>query len=247
MIDIVPAIDIIGGKCVRLTQGDYDKITSYDASPVDMVKRFRDYGLTCIHAVDLDGAKSGHPVNLRTLEEMASVGDVEIEWGGGLKRTRDLEDAMNAGATYQVIGSVAARDPEKFLRWLSEYGTDSIVLGADVKDGKIAVAGWLECENMTINELLDRFVPAGLNKAIVTDVARDGMLRGVDFNLYTALSDSYPDVEITVSGGVSTMDDIVEADELGLARIIVGKAIYEGRIKLKDLENFIVDGDSQTW
>ncbi len=241
MIEIIPAVDIIGGKCVRLSQGDYGKVTRYDASPSDMVKRFVDAGLTRIHAVDLDGARAGRPVNLRVLEEMAMVDGASIEWGGGLKKDGDLYSAFNAGAAYIVIGSVAVREPERFAGWLMEYGPDTMVLGADLRDGKVAVAGWTSDSETGIDELLERFLPDGLSQSIVTDISRDGMLQGPNFELYTGLQERYPDIIFTVSGGISSMDDIERAAELGLERVIVGKAIYEGRISLGELEHFITN------
>ncbi len=234
MINIIPAIDIIDGKCVRLTRGDYESKTTYGADPVDMVKRFVDHGLTHIHAVDLNGAKEGRPLELRLLERMASVGDARIEWGGGLKRDEDVRDLFNAGATWGVIGSVAVRDPELMEGWLTRYG-DRMVLGADVRDGKVAVSGWLEDSDLTVGALVERFVPFGLTRAIVTEIACDGMLEGPAFGLYDSLYSAYPEVEFTASGGVSSMADIERLDAQGVLSVIVGKAIYEGRIRLEEI------------
>lgn len=234
---IIPAIDIIDGKCVRLTKGDYATQTTYSASPVDMVKRMVDAGFTRIHAVDLSGARLGHPDALNTLEKMASVNNARIEWGGGLKSDSDLHDAFNAGATWTVIGSVAARQPLLFNHWLSLYGPDVMILGADLRDGKVAVSGWTTDEELTADELINRFRPLGLNQVIVTDISRDGMLQGPNFDLYTRLMADHPDVIFTVSGGISSMADIERCIELGLPRIIVGKALYEGKITLKQMES----------
>lgn len=233
---IIPAIDIIDGKCVRLTKGDYATQTTYDASPVDMVRRMVDSGLTRIHAVDLTGARQGYPDALGTLEKMASVNGARIEWGGGLKSDQDLRDLFNAGATWAVIGSVAARQPLMFNHWLCKYGPDIMILGADIRDGKVAVSGWTAEEEITADELIRRFRPLGLNQVIVTDITRDGMLQGPNFELYTSLKETYPDVTFTVSGGISSIDDIERAYELGLPRIIVGKALYEGHITMRELE-----------
>lgn len=240
-MEIIPAIDIIEGKCVRLSKGDYNAMTVYDASPVDMVKRFADHGFTRIHAVDLDGAKAGAPRNLKTLEAMASAsGYAGIEWGGGIKTDDDMRDCNNAGCAYAVIGSVAAKQPELFVKWLGQYGSGRMVLGADLRDGKVAVAGWLDDTDITIDDILSRFLPSGLTQAIVTDISRDGMLQGPSFGLYTALQDKYPDVDFTVSGGISSMADIEKCASLSLRRVIVGKALYEGRVTLRDLQKFLI-------
>ncbi|MDE6199621.1 MAG: 1-(5-phosphoribosyl)-5-[(5-phosphoribosylamino)methylideneamino]imidazole-4-carboxamide isomerase [Muribaculaceae bacterium] len=235
--EIIPAIDIIDGKCVRLSQGDYNAKTVYDASPVDMVKRFVDHGFTRIHAVDLDGAKAGRPCNLSVLEKMASAsGDARIEWGGGIKTDNDMRDCVNAGCAFAVIGSVAAKQPELFDRWLERYGNEMMVLGADLRDGKVAVSGWLGDTDITIDGIVGRFLPLGLTQAIVTDISRDGMLQGPSFDLYTEIQAKYPDVDFTVSGGISSLADVEKCAELGLRRVIVGKALYEGRVTLNQLE-----------
>lgn len=237
MIEIIPAIDIIGGKCVRLSKGDYNAKTVYDASPVDMVRRFLDYGFTRIHAVDLDGAKSGKPCNLGVLEKMAVVpGDPRIEWGGGIKTEADMRDCDNAGCSYAVIGSVAAKFPELFEKWLGVYSPDRMILGADLRDGKVSVSGWLKDTEITIDDIITRFLPSGLSQAIVTDISRDGMLQGPAFELYTGLQSKYPAVSFTVSGGISGIGDIEKCAELGLRRVIVGKAIYEGKVSLQQLQ-----------
>lgn len=235
--EIIPAIDIIDGKCVRLSQGDYNAKTVYDASPVDMVKRFVDHGFTRIHAVDLDGAKAGRPCNLSVLEKMASAsGDARIEWGGGIKTDDDMRDCVNAGCSFAVIGSVAAKQPELFDRWLERYGNGMMVLGADLRDGKVAVSGWLGDTDITIDDIVKRFLPGGLTQAIVTDISRDGMLQGPSFGLYTEIQAKYPDVDFTVSGGISSFADVEKCAELGLRSVIVGKALYEGHVSLKELE-----------
>lgn len=236
MTEIIPAIDIIDGKCVRLSKGDYNAKTVYDASPVDMVKRFLDYGFTRIHAVDLDGAKTGKPCNLGILEKMTVVpGDPRIEWGGGIKTDTDMRDCDNAGCSYAVIGSVAAKSPELFEKWLGEYGAERMILGADLRDGKVAVSGWLKDTDITIDDIISRFLPSGLSQAIVTDISRDGMLQGPAFGLYTALQEKYPEVIFTVSGGISSCADIEKCVALGLKRVIVGKALYEGHVSLPEL------------
>lgn len=237
MIEVIPAIDLIDGKCVRLSQGDYQQCTRYDASPVDMAKRFLDAGLTRIHVVDLDGAKASQPKNLNTLEKIASIDGVNVEWGGGVKSDVALRDTFNAGATYAVIGSIAVKSPELFSDWLLKYGGERLVLGADAKDGKVAVTGWLEESTKSISNVVNEFLPFGLTQAICTDISKDGMLQGPSFDLYTSLQAEFPSVIFTVSGGISSIDDIRHLDELGLQRVIVGKALYENRITLQQLTN----------
>jgi phosphoribosylformimino-5-aminoimidazole carboxamide ribotide isomerase len=239
MIEIIPAIDIIDGKCVRLVQGDYGKKSVYEPSPVDMVKRYLDAGMERIHVVDLDGAKQSAPANLHVLEQLAAVDGARIEWGGGVKTDAALHDVFSAGAAYAVIGSVAAKCPQKFAEWLDEFGAERMVLGADVLGGKVAVNGWLEHADVTIQSLIDAFTPHGLTQVICTDISRDGMLQGPAIELYTSLQSDYPSVAFTVSGGVSCMDDIRRLNDLSLPRVIVGKAIYEGKISLSQLTDFL--------
>ncbi len=241
MIELIPAVDIIDGKCVRLCQGDYNRKSVYDYTPSEMVKRFADAGLRRIHAVDLEGAKAGEPVNLPALESMANaVSDVKIEWGGGLTSRHALEQARDAGMHYAVIGCLATRQPNLFAEWLKEFGNEMMVLGADVKEGKVAVSGWLESSSFTVQELISRFREYGLTQSIVTQIACDGMLQGPDFPLYTQLQEEFPEIAFTVSGGVSSIHDLEKAEQLGLKRINVGKAVYEGRITLKEMERFAI-------
>ena len=237
-IEIIPAIDIIEGRCVRLSQGDYDRRKVYDASPVDMAKRYADCGVKRIHVVDLDGAKSSSPKNLRTLEQMAVGAGVEIEWGGGIKSEESLRALFDYGATYAIVGSVAAREPMLFAQWLAAFGGERMVLGADVRDGKISVNGWQEDLAITIEELIDGFLPMGLSQVVCTDITRDGMLQGPTDELYVQLQGRYPTVDFTVSGGIGSMADIERLNEKGLRKVIIGKAIYENRITLKDIEQW---------
>lgn len=238
MIEVIPAIDLIDGKCVRLSQGDYDRCTDYNLSPEDMAKRFADHGLTRIHVVDLDGAKASSPRNLHTLERIARINGVTAEWGGGIKTGQALKDVFNAGASYAIIGSIAAREPQLMTEWLQAYGGEKLILGADVRNGKVAVSGWLEETADTIDDLLGRFIPSGLSQAICTDISKDGMLEGPAFGMYTRLQEAFPDVVFTVSGGISSIGDIERLDALGLQRVITGKAIYEGHLTLKELQRY---------
>lgn len=241
MVEIIPAIDIIEGRCVRLSQGDYAQRKVYDASPVDMAKRYADCGVKRIHVVDLDGAKSASPQNLKTLERMAVGAAVEIEWGGGLKSEESLRAIFDYGATYAIVGSVAAQRRELFAEWLQMFGGDKMILGADVRNGKVSVNGWLEDLAISIEELIDGFLPYGLNQVICTDITKDGMLEGPSFGLYTDLQSRYESVDFTVSGGIASMADIERAEELKLRKVIVGKAIYENRITLKEIEQWLLN------
>ena len=240
MIELIPAIDIIGGRCVRLSQGDYERQTTYDAEPADMVKRFADCGVKRVHVVDLDGAKAAQPENLPTLEKMAGIDGVSIEWGGGLKTETAVRQVFDAGAAYAIVGSVAAKQPDLFTTWLNAFGAARMVLGADVREGKVSVSGWQEDLNLGIEALIDTFQPHGLRQVICTDISRDGMLQGPSFDLYTQLQAAYPDIDFTVSGGISSMDDIRRLNSLNLRKVIIGKAIYEGRISLKEIETYII-------
>ena len=235
MINVIPAIDLIDGKCVRLTKGDYNQKKQYDASPLDMALRYQDIGLRRLHVVDLDGAKSSSPRNLRVLEQIATHTSLDIEWGGGIKSDEALRDAFNAGAGHLIIGSVAVAQPDLFARWLGEHGGSRLILGADVHEGRVAINGWLEESEQTIEALIDRFIPHGLREIICTDIAKDGMLQGPTFDLYARLQASYPEQDIIVSGGISAMSDIQRLNEMNLRHVIVGKAIYEGRITLEEL------------
>ncbi|MBQ7709636.1 MAG: 1-(5-phosphoribosyl)-5-[Bacteroidales bacterium] len=234
MIQIVPAIDLMDGRCVRLTRGDYGQKKVYDASPVEQARQFADTGVQRIHLVDLDGAKAGAPCNLRVLEGIASAVSCELEWGGGIGATGSLQRVLEAGATHAIVGSVAVLKPALFEEWLSLYG-DRVILGADVRDGRIAVKGWLEESPYTIEDLVERFLPQGLRECIVTDISRDGMLSGPSTELYACLQSAYPTLSFTVSGGISSMEDVRALDGIGLKNVIVGKAFYEERITLSDI------------
>ena len=234
MIEIIPAIDLIDGRCVRLTRGDYGQKKVYDGAPVEMAQRYADAGVSRIHLVDLDGAKAGSPCNLRTLEAVASAVPCELEWGGGISSPEALESVFNAGATHAIIGSIAALQPERFEEWLGRFGA-RLILGADVRDGLVAVKGWTSLSQLSVEDLVQRFLPLGLKECIVTDISRDGMLGGPASALYQRLQEAFPALSFTVSGGISSMDDIRALDAMSLKKVIVGKAIYEERITLKDI------------
>lgn len=238
MIQLIPAIDIIDGRCVRLSKGDYESKKVYDASPLDMAMAYADCGVRRIHLVDLDGAKQSAPANLQTLEAIASKVDIEIEWGGGISSDAALADAFNAGATCGIIGTVAALKPELFRGWLKKFGPARMILGSDVRDRKVAVKGWLEDTELTIDTQIDGFLPDGLSQVICTDISKDGMLQGPAVALYEDLQAKYPSVDFTVSGGISSMADIETLESRKLRKVIIGKAIYEGRITLADIEKW---------
>lgn len=236
---IIPAIDLMDGKCVRLTQGDYGQKKEYSADPVDMAKQYEDCGVTRLHVVDLDGAKAKRPCNLVVLERIAEATSLDIEWGGGIKDAQSLRSALDAGAGRIICGSIAVDNREEFMSWLSEFGSSRIILGADVRDGKVATHGWLKDSGLSIDELMRWYVPAGLSQMICTDISKDGMLQGPDFDFYVGLKQAWPGVDVTLSGGISCFADVVKAAESGLHSVIVGKAIYEGRITLKEIESWL--------
>ena len=237
MISIIPAIDLIDGRCVRLTRGDYSQKKVYDGDPADLARSYADCGVKRIHLVDLDGARAGAPHNLKTLEQIAKAVSCELEWGGGIKDEAALEAVFSAGASHAIVGSVAALQPDVFAGWLGRYG-ERMILGADVRDGFLAVKGWLEAAPVGIDELISHFLPAGLKECIVTEISRDGMLQGPAAELYVRLQRDFPDLGITVSGGISSMADIRMLDALHLGKVIVGKAIYENHITLEDIKTW---------
>lgn len=238
MTAIIPAIDLIDGQCVRLTRGDYASVRVYDASPTETARRFADCGVRRIHLVDLDGAKAGSPRNLKALESIAKAVSCELEWGGGIATDADLANVFSSGATHAIIGSIAALQPSRFEDWLDWYG-ERMMLGVDVRDGRVAVHGWQQEAAVTPESLLRRFTgrPGNtLQEVIVTDIGRDGMLQGPATALYRSLQEAFPVLSITASGGISSLDDLRALDAAGIRKAIVGKAIYEQRISLKDIE-----------
>jgi phosphoribosylformimino-5-aminoimidazole carboxamide ribotide isomerase len=239
-IEIIPAIDLIDGKCVRLSQGDYNQKTVYNENPLEVAKIFEAAGITRLHLVDLDGAKAKHIVNHKVLETIATKTNLTIDFGGGLKTDKDLEIAFNSGAKMVTGGSVAVKERETFLSWLEKFGSEKIILGADAKNGNIAVGGWIETTELPVIEFISGFYKMGISKVISTDISRDGMLSGPAFELYQNIMDTLPGIEIIASGGIATMGDILKLDEMGVPGVITGKAIYENRISLKEIEEFIV-------
>lgn len=239
MIDIIPAIDLIDGKCVRLSQGDYDQKTIYNENPLEVAKEFENHGIRRLHLVDLDGAKAGRIINHKVLETISSKTNLIIDFGGGLKTTDDLNIAFNSGAQMVTGGSIAVKNPQEFEGWIKQYGAEKIILGSDAKDGKIAVSGWLETSKLDLFDFLKDYIAKGISKTICTDISKDGMLQGPSLELYKDIMAQFPDLYLVASGGVSCLDDIIALEENKIPAVIFGKAIYEGRIKLKDLERFI--------
>lgn len=240
-MELIPAIDLIDGRCVRLTQGDYGQTKIYDAEPVDMARKYADCGVRRLHIVDLDGAKAKAPCNLSTLEKVVAATGLDVEWGGGIKDSVAMQQAVDAGASRVICGSVAVDNPELFAQWLQEYGASRVILGADIRDGRVATHGWLKDGGMGVEELVEKFLPYNLSQLICTDISRDGMLQGPNLPLYEELQQRFPMVDVTLSGGVSSMDDLKRARECGVRAAIIGKAIYEGRITLKELERWLLN------
>ena len=248
-ITIIPAIDLIDAKCVRLSQGDYNQKTVYNENPLEVAKMFEDAGITRLHLVDLDGAKAKHIVNWKVLETIANKTGLVIDFGGGLKTDEDLRIAFESGAQMITGGSIAVKDRSTFESWIGKYGAEKIILGADAKDGKIAVSGWQEDSGEDILPFIKNYVDKGISKVISTDISRDGMLTGPSFELYEQIMNEFPTnqnfsegwngLELIASGGIATMDDIYKLNEMGVPGVITGKAIYEGRIKLEEISKFI--------
>ena len=235
---IIPAIDIIDGKCVRLSQGYYDTKKIYNENPLEVAKEFEDYGIEYLHLVDLDGAKSKQIINHKTLELIASKTNLKVDFGGGIKANDDIRIAFECGANQITGGSIAVQNQTLFQEWISQYGSDKIILGADAKDRKIATHGWLETSELDVIDFIQEYKTKGIEYVICTDIAKDGMLQGTSNELYAEIL-AASDVKLIASGGVSSIDDLIKVKELGCEGAILGKAIYEGRIDLKDLRLLI--------
>lgn len=238
MIELIPAIDMIDGKCVRLTQGDYDTRKVYNEDPLEVAKQFEDYGIRRLHVVDLDGARMGRIVNYRTLERIATRTSLIIDFGGGLKQESDLEIAFESGAQMVTGGSIAVKNPEMFISWITKFGPKKIILGADAKEKKIAISGWEETTDKELIPFIQEYCDKGITQTICTDISRDGMLQGPAIGLYKEILEQIPTLYLIASGGVSSLQDIEQLDEAGVPAVIFGKAIYEGKIQLKDLIRF---------
>ena len=239
MIELIPAIDIIEGKCVRLTKGDYATTKVYNEDPLEVALEIESYGLQRLHVVDLDGAKSKHVVNYRVLERIASRTSLKIDFGGGIKSDEDLVIAFENGAQMVTIGSIASQKPELFLKWLNAYGSDKMILGADTRDGFISVNGWQEESRQELLPYLGEYIKHGVKNVLCTDIHKDGMLQGPSIGLYKQIMSAYPTLHLIASGGVSSLDDIRQLNEAGIPAVVFGKALYEGCFTLKELSEFI--------
>jgi len=235
MIELIPAIDIINGQCVRLTKGDYDQKTVYNDSPVEVAKGFEALGFKRLHVVDLDGAKSKHIVNNHVLSRISAETKLTVDFGGGIKTDEDIEKAFASGAAMVTVGSIAVTHPELFMGWLEKYGAERMILGADVRHGKISINGWKEDSSEDLLPFLKKYIDAGVKNVLCTEISKDGTLAGPAIDLYCQVMDAYPQLHLIASGGVSSKEDIIALDAAGIPAVVFGKAIYEGRIDLQEL------------
>lgn len=239
MIELIPAIDIINGQCVRLTKGDYDQKTVYRDSPAEVAQEFESFGFKRLHVVDLDGAKSKHIVNTAVLRQIVLQTHLCVDFGGGIKTDDDIETAFANGAEMVTVGSIAVTNPDLFISWLQIYGADRLILGADVRNGKISINGWKEDSTEDLLPFLKKYIDAGVKNVLCTEISKDGTLQGPAIDLYKRVMQEYPDLHLIASGGVSSIDDIRALDAAGIPAVVFGKAIYEGKIDLHELKNVI--------
>ena len=237
-MQIIPAIDIIEGKCVRLTEGDYTQKKIYNENPLEVAKAFEGIGLMRLHLVDLDGAKAGEVVNWKVLEKIANQTQLKIDFGGGIKTEATLKTVLDTGAKYATIGSLAVKSPEIFQEWIARFGAKVFMLGADVFEEKIAIGGWLEKTNITVFDFMKLYMDKGVKQIFCTDIQKDGKLQGPSIELYQKILEQFPDLQLIASGGVSSLDDLIELEEIGCSAAIVGKAIYENKITINELASF---------
>lgn len=235
MIELIPAIDIIDGKCVRLTKGDYDKKKIYNENPLEVAREFERLGFKRLHVVDLDGAKSKHIVNVHVLEAITQATNLTVDFGGGIKTQADIEKAFQAGASMVTVGSIAVTEPELFYSWLEKYGAERMILGADARNGMISINGWKEDSEEALLPFLKRYVDKGVKNVLCTDISKDGTLQGPAVGLYKEVMKTYPGLHLIASGGVSSNDDILELEQAGIPAVVFGKAFYEGKIDIKEL------------
>ncbi|MGZ3939210.1 MAG: 1-(5-phosphoribosyl)-5-[(5-phosphoribosylamino)methylideneamino]imidazole-4-carboxamide isomerase [Flavisolibacter sp.] len=238
-IEIIPAIDIIDGKCVRLTHGDYSQKKVYNESPLEVAKEFEDAGIKRLHLVDLDGAKAGLVKNWKVLESIAGKTSLVIDFGGGIKTEKDVQIVLDSGSSFATVGSIAVKSEETFSGWLIKFGADKFILGADVKNEKITVSGWLEQTDINVYDFIEGYMLKGMRNIFCTDVSKDGALLGPSTELYKSIVQKFPGLHFIASGGVSSIDDVYQLQEIGCKGVIIGKAIYEGRIQLAELTKFL--------
>ena len=239
-MEIIPAIDIIDGKCVRLTQGDYSQKTIYNENPLEVALQFESIGIKRLHLVDLDGAKLGKIVNYKVLEAIATKTSLSIDFGGGIKTDADIDTVFNYGAYLATVGSIAVKNKVLFFSWVKKYGANKLFLGADVKNEKIAIGGWFETTNISIYDFMEENLAEGIQHVFCTDISKDGLLQGPSIDLYKKIINKFPTINLTASGGVSNTTDLIELKNMGCSAAIVGKAIYEGRITMNELKQFIL-------
>ena len=235
MIELIPAIDIINGQCVRLTKGDYDQKTVYRNSPAEVAREFEEIGFKRLHVVDLDGAKSKHIVNCQALRNITTETNLRVDFGGGIKTDEDIETAFANGAEMVTVGSIAVTNPDLFISWMKKYGAERMILGADVRNGKISINGWKEDSTEDMLPFLQKYINAGVKNVLCTEISKDGTLQGPAIELYSQVMEAYPQLHLIASGGVSCMADIQALDKAGIPAVVFGKAIYEGKIDLKEL------------
>ncbi|MBW6458110.1 MAG: 1-(5-phosphoribosyl)-5-[(5-phosphoribosylamino)methylideneamino]imidazole-4-carboxamide isomerase [FCB group bacterium] len=238
-MDIIPAIDIIDGVCVRLTRGDYNTKKIYDGDPLHVAKSYEDAGIRYLHCVDLDGARTGHIVNEETVRKICEETALEVDFGGGIQSDADIQKAFTIGVRQITAGSIAVLEPETLIRWLRHYGPEKIILGADFKYGKIAISGWQESSSLDLLSFLDDYISRGIRTVISTDISRDGMLSGSSEKTYETIKSRFPHIRLIASGGIASMDDIRKLNDMNIDGVIIGKAIYEERITLKEITEFI--------
>ncbi len=239
-MEIIPAIDIIDGKCVRLTEGNYASKTVYEASPLEMAKQYEALGFKRLHLVDLDGAKAGKVTNWKIVDDIAAHTQLVLDFGGGVKTSAEVKRIIDLGVQYVTVGSIAAKHPEEFKNWLISFGTDKFFLGADVRDNKIMTGGWLDATEIDVMNFIEDYMHLGVNHFFCTDISKDGKLMGPSIDLYRSMIESLPGLHLVASGGVSSMEDLQDLKAIGCKGAIVGKAIYEGKIDLKVLSSFNV-------
>ena len=238
-MEIIPAIDIIEGKCVRLTRGDYEQKKVYNENPLEVAKQFEATGLRRLHLVDLDGAKAGDVKNWKVLEQIASKTEIVIDFSGGISTSKNVRICFDSGATYAAVGSIAVKDEKTLTEWLKEFGVEKFIIGADVKEERLAIRGWTELTELSVFDLIENYKTKGVKQFFCTDISKDGLLQGTGIDLYKKILNSHPSIDLIASGGVSSIDDLLRLREAGCSGAIVGKAIYEKKVLLKDLKQFI--------